>query len=95
MILMENGLFDIRKVKESKLPVFDFTENENTGIPITFWTFTDLKRIGWKLNDEQRMNMIVGFVKTSKRMRGYSGLYDFCKVMELFCGYTGEYKAST
>ncbi len=93
MIPGENGLFDVKTVKESSLPVFDFTLSETTGIPIIFWTYTELKKHGWKLNYKQRETMIKGFIKTSNRMQGYAALYDFCEVMEMFCGYKPNYIA--
>ncbi|MCY7499157.1 MULTISPECIES: hypothetical protein [Bacillus] len=87
----KKGLFDLKTVKNSGLPIFDFTSGENPGIFITFWTYTDLKEIGWNLNVTQRETMIRGFVKTSNRMRGYASLYDFCEMMEVFYGYKPTY----
>lgn len=87
-------VYDAKIVQESGLPIFDFTLNENPSIPIIFWTYTDLKKHGWKLDSKQREDMIVGFVRTSNRMKSYAPLYNFCEVMEAFCGYKPNYMRS-
>ena len=71
-----NGLFSPKQVKESGLPVFDFVVDVDSPCPVDYWTYSDMKRILLiNLNDEQRETMIVGFVKTSSRMKGYAALY--------------------
>ncbi|EEM91482.1 hypothetical protein BK749_01605 [Bacillus thuringiensis serovar vazensis] len=87
----KNGLFDMKIVEQSGLPIFNILLDEQMSIPIVFCTYTDLKKYGFKLSIKQRETMIRGFVRTSNRMKGYAALYDLCEVIEIFCGYSPIY----
>ncbi|AUO12206.1 hypothetical protein [Priestia megaterium] len=90
----KNGLFALKTIEKSGLPIYNFVIDETTGIPITYCSYTDLKKYGFKLNDKQRQIMTKGFIKTSNRMKGYAALYDLCEVIEIFCGYKPTYISS-
>jgi len=94
MIPNKSGLYNLVTVQKSGLPIFDLTQEEPTGIPLVFWTNTDLKAIKCKLERKQRECMIRGFIKTSKRMKGYAALYDLKEVLLLLYSVNLEYKQS-
>ena len=75
------GLFSERQVIESGLPVFDLTKADE--LPLILFTYTQLKEIGYHLNDEQRQRLIRAFLKSSNRMKGYAALYDLRDVSRL------------
>jgi len=89
------GLYDLAEVKKINLPIYNFIETDNPGISIDLWTYTDLKTIfGWKLSEEQRKNMIRGFI-IKPRMKGYAPLYSMQETMLLFEGWTVKYTPSS
>lgn len=86
---MKNGLYSLETIKESGLPIFDFTQEEETGISIDFWTKTDLKKIfEFVLSDVEQKTLIRGFLKSSSRMTGYAALYSLSEIMQLKLGWS-------
>lgn len=90
MIYRKNqwGFYDDDVVKESKLPCYDLTAEEETGISMDLFTKTDLKRLGFSLSEAEQETMIRGFLIISKRQNGWAALYSLQEVMELIVGWT-------
>ncbi|RYI24973.1 hypothetical protein EVU96_25280 [Bacillus infantis] len=90
-----NGLYSLEEVMEIDLPIYDFTTENETGISMDLWTYTDIKKIfGWTLNDGLRKKMIRGFIKRH-RMQGYAPLYSLKEVMYLHLGWSYNYNPSS
>lgn len=77
----KNGLFSKEQVNRSGLPIYDFTKEDDVGIPFDFCTRSQLKLLEIDLNDEQR-RLIRGFVRL-KGYRGFAALYSFKEISEL------------
>ena len=81
LITNKNGLFSKEQVNHSGLPIYDFINEDNVGIPFDFCTRSQLKLLEIDLNDEQR-KLIKGFVRV-KGYRGFAALYSFKEIREL------------
>lgn len=77
----KNGLFSKEQVKNSGLPIYDFTIEDDVEIPFDFCTRSQLQLLGINLNDEQR-KLIKGFVRDNG-YRGFAALYSFKEIREL------------
>ncbi|NRD80042.1 hypothetical protein HPT25_22145 [Bacillus sp. BRMEA1] len=81
MLPNKNGMFSIKQVQSYGLPIYDFTKKDDTGIPFDFCTRSQLLLLGIKLNDEQKQEMIKGFVRL-EGYRGFAALYSFNEIRE-------------
>ncbi|MFU8692668.1 hypothetical protein ACNA6I_22860 [Rossellomorea sp. FS2] len=89
MILKPNeyGFFDEDSVKNSGLEIYSFDDPPGRDQPVDLWTFTELKDIvKIILTPEERISMIVGFLKADKRQKGFAALYSFHKIVNLRYG---------
>lgn len=87
------GLYDLEEVNQLGLPIYDYTIDDEPGMSVDLWTYTDIKEVfNWKMNDDLRKNMIRGFVKRG-RMQGYAPVYSLREVMYIFVGWSYYYEA--
>ncbi|MGG1397630.1 hypothetical protein ABE288_07320 [Bacillus salipaludis] len=83
LIPNKNGMFSKEQVQKSGLPIFDFTKETDTGIPFDFCTRSQFKILGIDLTEEQKLQLIRGFVRI-EGYRGYSALYSFNEINSFY-----------
>ncbi|GAB6485583.1 hypothetical protein bcgnr5371_60270 [Bacillus cereus] len=77
----KRGFYDAKTVLESGLPIVDFEQDENCYCEMTWFSYTDMKKIlEIHLTDYERKNCIVAFYKM-RNGHGYTPLYSFLEIL--------------
>lgn len=80
IIINRNGMVKTEIAKQTGLPIFDFTTDEETGIEMDYCSRKELASYGIMLNQYEQENFIVGFLK-DKNFRGVLPLYSLQQML--------------